>query len=444
MSNNTFKSPEYDPDNFFGEVDTTENSGYEEPRKKGVDKGLLALMGLGIAGLTTGVVVLAKKIKKNKLRKEATEVDVQDDEDEYEDVDFREVDEESDSNEEDFSEESSSEDYEEDENVDDEETDQDNDESDDSDPDWWKKIDVNKIIAAKKQRDEERANEERLRKEVDEENARREAEEAERDFDASVKEKMHQMHEEMQKSYEVYTTRLREDMTKSLKDLQAKNEAKLAELRARYNLASEDHSESTNKSDETADENEKVAILNTAETPADTTGNFVHYQQKENTGKRGKKSRCKKQDFKPEEKPVKMDPSKEDAISPDDIDRLNKRFSSGETHGRKGGKKPENKEQASVNSNPEPSEEEKREAVQSRLKELIDDKLSEIIINDQKSAERIASSSDQSAEYDKIKDEVISAIRNRLLSTGYTKDNIDIAMLRGLEDYPIELLKKEA
>ena len=150
MSNSTFKSPEYDPDNFFGEVDITENTGYEEPRKKGVDKGLLALIGLGIAGLTTGAVVLVKKIKKNKLRKEATEVNVQDDEDEYEDADFREVDEESDSNEEDFSEESSSEYYEEDENVDDEETDQDNDESDYTGSDWWKTIDVNKIIAAKK------------------------------------------------------------------------------------------------------------------------------------------------------------------------------------------------------------------------------------------------------------------------------------------------------
>ena len=325
---NTFKSPEYDPDNFFGEVDTTENTGYEEPRKKGVDKGLLALMGLGIAGLTTGAVVLAKKIKKNKLRKEATEVDVQDDEDEYEDVDFREVDDESDSNEEDFSEESSSEDYEEDENVDDEETDQDNDESDDSDPDWWKKIDINKIIAAKKQRDKDRANEERLRKEVDEENARRKVEEAERTFDESVKEKIHQMHEEMEKSYDEYMNRLREDMTKSLKDLQTKNEAKLAELRARYNLDSEDHSESTNKSDEMTDEDDKVRILNAAETPADTTGKFVQYQQKGHTGK-GKKSRHEKQDFKPEEKPVDIDPPKEDVISPDDIDRLNKHFSSG-------------------------------------------------------------------------------------------------------------------
>ena len=438
MSNSTFKTPEYDPDNFFGEVDTTENSGYEEPRKKGVDKGLLALIGLGIAGLTTGGVVLAKKIKKNKLRKEATEVDVNDDE--YEDADFREVDEESDSDDEDFSEESSSEYYEEDEEID-EEINEDYEEKE-NDPDWWKTIDVNKIIAAKKQRDEERANEERLRKEVEEEHARREAEEAERAFDESVKEKMHQMHEEMQKSEEIYMKRFNESLTKTLKDLQTKNEAKLAELRARYNLDSEDHSESTDKSDETADEDEKVRILNTAKTPADTTGKFVQYQQKGHTGK-GKKSRHKKQDVKPEKKPVNIDPPKEDVISPDDIDRLNKQFSSGETHGRKGGKKPENKERASTNGKPEPSEEEKREAVRSALKDFIDNKLSVIIMNDTESVKRISTASDRNAEYEKIKDELISATRNRLLSSRYTKDNVDEAMLQGFISYA-ESLKKEA
>lgn len=439
-NNNTFKTPEYDPDNFFSETNVTEENGYEEPRKK-VDKGLLALIGLGIAGLTTGGVVLAKKIKKNKLRKEATEVDVQDDDDEYEDADFREVDEESDSNEEGFSEDSFSEYYEEDENVD-EETDQDSDDSNDTGSDWWKKIDVDGIIAAKKQRDAKRANEERLRKEVEEEQARRKAEEAERAFDASVKEKLYQMHEEMEKSCEVYANRLREDMAKSLKDLQAKNESRLAELRARYNLDSEDHSESTDKSDETADEDEKVTILNAAETPADTTGKFVQYQQKGHTGK-GKKSRHKKQDLKPEEKPVNIDPPKEDVISPDDIDRLNKQFSSGETHGRKGGKKPENKEHASVNSNPEPSDEEKREAVRSALKDFVDNKLSGIIMNDPESVKRISTASDRNAEYDKIKDELISATRSRLLSSGCTKDNVDEVMLRGFMA-STESLKKEA